>query len=74
LELVDRLDWSGKKPTLEELAPVVSPLGDGHRVVFHTLSSLGREHVTRWTDTYADGYQPHTETEGIAVGDRGFVF
>jgi len=72
--LVDELEWTREKPAIESLAPEVCFDGEVVRVALHTHSELGREHVTRWTDTYADGYAPACEYEEVAVGGPGFVF
>lgn len=72
--LVDELEWTGEKPAIESLAPEVCFDSEVVRVVLHTYSELGRQHVTRWTDTYTDGYAPACGYEEVAVGGPGFVF
>ena len=72
--VLNDLAWTGDKPATKDLAPQVRIEADAVSVVLHTYSELGSEHVTRWTDTYVDGYAPACDHEEVAVGGPGFVF
>ena len=73
-DLVDKLGWTQARPAIESLAPEVRFEDGVVRVVLHTYSELGRQHVTRWVDIYTDSYLPARESEEVALGEPGFVF
>jgi len=69
-------NWFRPVPKSDEWKPRVDIFEDGSaRVVFYTLSELGRESIYRQEDRYEPGSFVPRSTEGcVAKGQAGFVF
>jgi hypothetical protein len=58
-----------------EFRPTVTRGARGTVLTFHTYSGLGREHITRHTDSFTgDSLHFETATSEIAQGEQGFVY
>ena len=72
---LDGMEWDGPVPRAPDLSPRASGDAAACQVTFHTISELGREHLTRWTDTYSSrSLVPRVRSEHLATGTGGFVF
>lgn len=67
--------WTWLAEKLQDFRPAVEVAGEGAIVTLYTLSDLGQQTISRFTDRYAkDSYCFETHAQTVATGGPGVIF